>query len=311
MIHKLAQTYACLPGSIALLALTACVASGCASRTASWDRNTRDAQAQMQTGQVIDGSADELKAQAEAAWENRLERASVEKAIMLWQHALVATPADADILARLSRAYYYLADGFLRLEGDDDAILKTHEAGVSAGEEAMVALSPEFAAKVKAEEPVEEAIQSIGPQGQAALYWYAANLGRFALRKGFTTTLYYKDRIYAVMQRVMAIDETFLDGAPHRYFGAFYAKAPSFAGGDIDKSKVHFEKALELGPNYFGNRVLYAEYYARKTEDRALFESLLNAVKEADPAVVAQWLPENTLEQGKASQLLSQADDLF
>lgn len=249
--------------------------------------------------------------QADAAWTKRDERVSAEQAIALWENALETDPTNAEMLTRLARACYYVGDGFLRLASEDDAMLALFEKGVAAGERAMMALSEPFTAAVQAGTKVEEAIASIPPEGQAALYWYATNLGKFAIAKGFTTTLFYKDRIVAVMNRVLSIDETFFYGAPHRYFGVFYAKAPAFAGGDMEKSKEHFERALQLSSDYLGTKVLYAEFYATKTEDKELFTQLLNEVQAADPAVLPELVPEQQAEQQKAEFLLAQIDERF
>ena len=62
----------------------------------------------------------------------------------------------------------------------------------------------------------------------------------------------------------MALDENYFFAGPHRYFGAMYGLAPGFAGGDMDKSREHFEKAIALAPNYLGSRVLYLEVWAQK-----------------------------------------------
>lgn len=123
--------------------------------------------------------------------------------------------------------------------------------------------------------------------------------------------LFYKDRIFAVMEHVLNLDETFFYGAPHRYFGAFYAKAPAFAGGDMAKAKEHFDKSLAIDERYLGTKVLYAEYYATKADDKEMFTTLLNDVISADPAIIPEVQPENVVEQEKAKALLAAADDMF
>ncbi|MBI3178844.1 MAG: hypothetical protein HYZ27_04245 [Deltaproteobacteria bacterium] len=257
------------------------------------------------------GDAASLTAQAEEAWKSRGERTSCETVVAALVQLTAQNPHDAKALAWLSRAYYLLADGHLRLANENDAMLATFEKGVEAGERAMMASSTEFAAKVKAGAKVEEAVKLIPAEGQEPIYWYASNLGKFAVAKGFTTTLFYKDRIFAVMQRVLEIDEKFFHAAPHRYFGAFYAKAPSFAGGDLGKSKLHFDRALELDPNYFGTKVLYAEFYAPKTEDKTLFAKLLEEVTAGNPEVLPELVPEQKLEQQKAKKLLAEINEIF
>jgi tetratricopeptide (TPR) repeat protein len=276
-------------------------------REAAWEKDAAPAPTQA----AGDAAAKDKKTEAMALWERRIERPALEQAIGIWEQMTRDNPGDAETLSQLSRGYYLLGDAHMRLAGETESMLATFEKGVLAGERAMMASSSEFAAKVQAGDKVEEAVQQIPASGQPAIYWYAVNLGKFANAKGFTTRLFYKDRIFAVMSRVLAIDETYFYGAPHRYFGAFYAAAPSFAGGDLNKSKEHFDKALSVDPRYLGTKVLYAEFYATKTSDKALFEKLLGEVKAGDPMVVPEIVPEQKLEQKKGELLMSQVNELF
>ena len=288
------------------LVLLAAVACG-PGRQASWEKESASKQ-QVTPEASAPASQDN---DAEAAWASRSTKAELEKALVIWESELAKAPENADVLTKLARGYYFLADAHLRFENNADVLLATYEKGIQAGERAMMAVSPEFSKQVKAGTKVEEAVKVIPQSGQSAIYWYATNLGRFAVQKGFTTLLFYKDRIYAVMQQVLALDETFFHGAPHRYFGAFYAKAPSFAGGDLANSEEHFKKALEIAPLYLGTKTLYAEFYATKADKRDLFESLLKEVVAGDADAIAGIAPEQKVEQQKAEQLLEDAEELF
>src|SRR5262249_32956080 len=142
--------------------------------------------------------------------------------------------SDGDALARLSRAYYLLADGYLRREGPkSEAYLGAFEKGVAAGERGLCALSPEFKARVTRDEKVEDAIKVVGKEGLQAMYWYAVNLGKWSRAKGLAALLGNKDRVKGVLTRVLELDETFFHGAPHRYFGAYWSLLP--VGRDLDK----------------------------------------------------------------------------
>ena len=253
---------------------------------------------------------EELRSQAQQAWEQRENRAALERAIAAWEQVSGKDPNDAATATALSHAWYFLADGTLRGNDDNEAVLRVYERGLVAGERAMMSY-PAFAARVRAGDRVEDALVQIPNSGQAALYWYASNLGRFSLAKGFTTTLFYKERAQAVMQRVLAMDETFYYAAPHRYFGAYYAKAPSFAGGDLGKSREHFERALRINSTFFATKVLYAELYATRADDKALFVRLLSEVRDGDATQLADVAPEQRVEQDKAKKLLAQVDELF
>jgi hypothetical protein len=191
-------------------------------------------------------------------------------------------------------------------------MIETFEKGIQAAERALVALSPDFAQRMRSGTRIEEAISVLDANAVPALYWRSSNMGKWGLAKGFATVLNYKDEIRAIMARCMELDVTYFHHGPPRYFGAFYARVPAFAGGDLELSKSNFEEALAAAPDYLGTRTLLAEMYAVKAQNRELFEEQLNFVvnaniEELDP----ELLPENTIEQRRARTLLTQADELF
>lgn len=292
------------------VAVSASLLAGCgAGRTAQWETNKP---AGSGAGAATAESPDALVSAGDTAWANRGDKAQLEAAIAAWEKAVAASPDDAKTLTKLSRAYYWLADGHLRKQGGD-AYLAAFEKGTAAGERALAAGNPRFKQEVTGGVKVEEAIKSVGPESIEAAYWYASNLGKWSRAKGFATTLGNKDRIKAVMSRVLELDENFFHAGPHRYWGAFYAVAPAFAGGDLDKSKKHFEKSIQLAPNYIGTKVLYAELYAAhgKIADKELFNKLLDEVIAAPDDSIPGLEAETRNEKEKAKELKSRANDLF
>lgn len=287
----------------------ALVLSGCGTgRKAQWDTTAAPAPATTAAAPT-DREVDHTAA-AETAWAERGDRAALERAIGLWEAAVAAQPGDGATWARLSRAYYLLADGFLRNEGPkSERYLQTFEKGTAAGERALAALSPAFKAKVTADEKVEEAIKVVGPEGIEAMYWYAVNLGKWSRAKGLAALLGNKDRVKGVVSRVLELDETFFHGAPHRYFGAYWSLLP--VGRDLNKSRDHFDKSLKIAPGYAGTRVLMAETYAVKKQDRALFLRLLDEVIALPDDAIPDLAPETRIEKDKARELKAKVDELF
>jgi hypothetical protein len=290
---------------------------GCGTgRTSQWEGRPAVAASASVGGQTAAAGSpqtpDQLLAAADTAWAGRGDRAALESAIGFWEQALGSRPDDGATLARLSRAYYFLADGHLRKLGTkSDAYLGTFEKGTAAAERALAASSPAFKAKVVGGEPVEQAIQVVGREGLEAMYWYAVNLGKWSRAKGFAATLGNKDRVKGVMTRALALDPGFFHAAPHRYFGAFYSVAPGFAGGDVNKSKEHFETSLKLAPNYAGTKILMAETYATKVQDAGLFDRLLAEVLAMPDGAIPGLEPETRVEKEKALELKAKREELF
>jgi hypothetical protein len=255
-------------------------------------------------------------AEGDEHWQKRDELASLKKAIAAYTKASKIDPKGHKVWVRLSRAYYVLADGFLSFEKDKSdsamkAFLTKHEEGIVFAKRALLAQSPKLQKLVQSGKKVVDSLSVLDAGAAPALYWFSTNYGKWGVAKGFTTILKYKNMIKKVMDHVLAVAPEFFHGAADRYFGSFYAKAPSFAGGDMSKSKNHFEKSMKAAPYYFGTKVLMAAYWAKKKDDRALFEKLLNEVLKGDASVKAEVAPENRIEQKKAKDLLSKVEDLF
>ena len=113
------------------------------------------------------------------------------------------------------------------------------------------------------------------------------------------------------MEWVTEKDPDFFYGGPPRYWGAYYSIAPSFAGGDVELARQKYEESLKIAPDYLGTRVLMADTYATKVQDRDLYVRLLTEVLEADPTVLPDIVPEQKVEQEKAKDMLDQADERF
>ncbi|RMG20530.1 MAG: hypothetical protein D6729_02595 [Deltaproteobacteria bacterium] len=289
-------------------------ALGCAGRTAAWEaedaaREAGAAKAAAAGDAEAEKTHEALVAEGDAAWAERTDPDKIRLAIEKWTKAVEVQPDDWQTMVKLTRAHYFLADGYLR--DDEAAYLATMDEGVRWGERAMMAVSPGFKKKMKAGGRIPDAVQEVGKEGVGALYWYASNLGKWAKKKGFTVVLGQKDNIKAIMERALELDPTYFYGGPDRYFGAYYAIAPAFAGGDLEKSLAHYEKSLQIAPNYAGTYVLMAENLAYKKQDRKMFEENLKKVLEMPDDIIPELVAETRVEKQKAKELLDQIDELF
>ena len=294
----------------ALAAAAAAMALGCGgSREAAWD-TTPTTETQQS---ITDDQRASLLEEAQAAWAGRDDEANVRSAIEKFQAIAEADPSNDEAWVMLSRSHYFLADCHLRFdESKQDEFMSSFEQGTAAAEHALIAVSDEFAQRMRAGTRIEEALGVLDASAAPGLYWRASNLGKWASADGFATLLSYKDEIRAVMARCLELDREYYYWGPDRYFGVFYGRAPSFAGGDLERSREHFETSLRHAPHYFATRVLMAQDYAVKAQDRATFDEQLTYVLEHDPEEGGPDIaPENRCEQRKARALVAQADELF
>jgi hypothetical protein len=117
--------------------------------------------------------------------------------------------------------------------------------------------------------------------------------------------------IEAIMQRVVALDETHDAGGAHMYLGALATLLPEALGGNPARGREHFERALALSAGRsLMPRVIYAERYARLVFDRELHDRLLNEALAANTSISGYRLM-NALAHTRARQLLDSADEYF
>jgi hypothetical protein len=118
-------------------------------------------------------------------------------------------------------------------------------------------------------------------------------------------------RVEAIMDRVAAIDEGYEFGQAHMYLGALNSILPASLGGQPDKARAHFEKAIALseGRNLLA-KTLFAEKYARLTFDQELHDRLLGEVLEADSEVHGLTL-QNEYAKREAERLLASSAEYF
>jgi tetratricopeptide (TPR) repeat protein len=248
----------------------------------------------------------DLEQEAEAHWEKRGSVGDLWKAMHLYKQ-IVKTNPSRKAFARLARGYYLLGYGYLKKK---EEVLAAYDEGAKWGERIM-GLSPKFSKKIAAGEKDYKALSVAKKEDVPGIYWAYVNLGKWSVLQGFTTVLANKSKLKAFIDKVTELDDKYYYAAGDRGLGAYYAKAPSFAGGDLEKSEKHFKKCLSIAPNYLGTKVAMAEFYAVKKQDKKLFKKLLDEVIAADVNVIPEIVPIQTIEKRKAKELLAKMDDLF
>ena len=151
-------------------------------------------------------------------------------------------------------------------------------------------------------------IEALGKSSIPALYWWVANLGRYLINKPVVERLNYRDLLETIIHKILTLDPTYHYGGGYRMLGTVYIRLP---GIELSKSKQYFDQAILTFPNYLGTKVLLAQYYYTKAEDREHFHRELQEVLSADPAQIPEIMAENLFEQGVAQQLLEQESSLF
>ena len=241
----------------------------------------------------------------DTAFAARADRAQLELSIAKYEEAVKLKDDDWQTYAKLSRACYALADQWLFFEKDKNPqlFLATYQKGLDYAQRGMAAISPEVEKRLAAGVDLKDAVQLLDKQAIELLYWHATNLGRWANAQDITVVLSYKERIYNIMEMVLRFDPNFFYGAADRYFGAYYSIAPSFAGGDLDKSWSHFQASTKIAPGYASTYILIAEFLAPKKQDEKMFDENIDKVLAMPDDIIPEMVAETVAEKKKAELL--------
>jgi len=245
--------------------------------------------------------------EAEALWDQRGDAVQLQAALDLYAQVVEQNPKDTEALLKLVRGYYFLGDGH-KTELEDK--LAAWDTAISYGKQCMGA-NDTFASLIEKGEGEDEAARVLVVDDVPCTYWTASALGKWAKAQGLGTTLKNIPIAKAWMTRIADLDPEYFFGGSSRYWGAYYAAIPSFAGQDLDLSREYFDKAISGHPNHFGNRVLLADYWATRTQDIATFDTQLKYVLSQPVDVIPEIIPEQEAEVRKARALMAERDELF
>lgn len=159
----------------------------------------------------------------------------------------------------------------------------------------------------------ETGLQKVGAKDVPYLFWAASCWGSWiSLNMRSMEAMAELPRVEAMMKRVLVLDEAFYYGGAHIFMGVLEASKPRIAGGDLNRARDHFLRAIELGDGSFlMTKVYYANYYAKKAFDRELYTSILENVLEIPVDIVPELTLLNTAAHTKAKKMLDEVDEYF
>lgn len=159
----------------------------------------------------------------------------------------------------------------------------------------------------------KKVLRGYGKGSVPKLFWTAFSWGgSINLNKDSPQAIIEFPKVEAMMQRVLELDEFYFYGGPHLFFAVSFGSRPAMFGGNLEKSKEHFEKAVGAYQRKFLMAlVMYAQVYAVQAQDPALFDSLLSEVVAADPAAMPEQRLANELAVRRAKWLLGNKSQFF
>ena len=168
-------------------------------------------------------------AQADAAWAQRDELASLQRALSLYQQAVAQTGSKEEkraLLERVAAGTFLVADDFIPDGSDQKRPMYKRAAQLG---ELCLRLDPGYAGKAKSS--IKDAVAKLDKSYAGCMFFKAAGESRVSQIKGILSSLSTKPMIDELMKRVYKVDPQYLYGAPDRYYGAYYSVLPGFLGG--------------------------------------------------------------------------------
>lgn len=246
-------------------------------------------------------------AEADALWDARADADQLQAALDAYEQIATVDPTNRHALERLVRGYYFLGDGH---QTELEQKLASWDTAINWGKRCM-GLNSDFTAHLEMGEDEGQAAASFTADDIPCVYWTASALGKWAKASGMGKTLKNVPIVKAWISRVEELSPDYFYTATSRYWGAYFAAIPSFAGQDLDKSKTYLETAITANPGHFGNRLILAEYWALKTQDVATYDEQVAYVLSHCPNELDGLTPEQEAEQRKAERLLASRAEVF
>ena len=145
------------------------------------------------------------------------------------------------------------------------------------------------------------------------LYWTAVSwAGAVSLSKDNPDLIADMPIVEAMIDRALALDEAFSDGAIHTFLITYEMSRPGGAGDPAARSRQQFERALALtGGHQAAPMVSFAEAVCVQKQDLKQFDALLQQALAINPDAKPECRLVNLVMQRRAKWLLSRKDQLF
>lgn len=235
------------------------------------------------------------------------------QALRLYERALTLDPTNKKALNQLAQGYFMLGIEFLQAKEEKrQAFARGRDRGLTrlgvpfpANPDLLCAAALPTMRKAEEEDGIEEAERVV-----AGIFWAGNNWGKWldTLPEGERISRGFGDLpcVQGSFERSLELDETYFAGGPRRAMGSLISQLP---GGNLAQARAHFERAIEIAPDFLENKADLACGYAVRAGDRALFDRLLDEVLQAP--VGDRYIFWNRRAQRFAQDLKARAAELF
>lgn len=220
-------------------------------------------------------------------------------------------PENASLRVYAAQAYYGLGYGFNEDNRPRRAV-NFYLRGLKHGLRALE-LNGYSNIRNSSMDELEATLNKTDGDDVGALFWTASNWAKWIdQNRDKAESLIELPKPTALMQRVLALDESFYYGGAHLYFGVFYGGRSPMFGGDFKKSEAHFDRAREITRGgLLVADLLQAQYLSRQKMDRDDFHNRLTKIIEAPDDLYPDFALLNQIAKRKAALLLKEEERWF
>ena len=179
---------------------------------------------------------------ADQAFKERRSETRGREALKLYREFYKQSPQDPEAAWRVGMGCYFVG---IRLTQDKDEQQKFYTEGRDAG---LVGAA-------------------IDPNCAPCHFWAAINMALYGENVGVFKMLFSLNDIQDHLKASLAIDPKLAYGGAYRLLGLIKEKLPGLLGGDDDKAKEYFEKAIETAPDEPLNFLFLARLLEERLDD--------------------------------------------
>ncbi len=256
------------------------------------------------------GLADNLSVAILNQDDPEIVRAGAPSYLLLLDSFVEGNPDDPDILA--AGATLYATYGAVFADEEVRAARLTARARRYALKAMCESYSPACGWPGATYDEFIATLDGIGAKKAEYLYTYGfASLAFLRAHSSDVNSIAELPQIEALFDHYLDISGDAVNSSAYIYMGILLTLRPPAAGGEPERAREYFEKAIDLTDGKdLGAKVEFARSYAKKLYEREMHDQLLNEVMAADPYQDGFTLS-NVLAQEDAAVLLAEADDYF
>lgn len=230
--------------------------------------------------------------------------------MLLLDSMVEGSPEDPAMLSAAANLYASYGAVFA---GDEERAMRLTARAYDYGSRAMcLSFSPACDWSSQSFEEYEASLSLLKEKHADVMYSYGlASLAYIRAHAADFNAIARLPHAEALLTRYLDVSDGESDASVYVYLGILATLRPPALGGDPEKGRAAFERAIELSNGSdLSAKVEFARGYARLLYERELHDRLLQEVMAADPNVPGYTLT-NVLAQQDAVELLATADDYF